>query len=319
MMVLIEYVNVLSHGWWQTGLIRSHWRQYAAASVLGAVPGCLGAYTVVSLYSHGAVSFGAVVGAMIASTGDEAFVMLAMFPGRAAALTAALLGLGWIAAALTDRYLPRWAPELPGSHELEVHEQDRCACFDAAVILPQLRNITFARALLIALFGLFFWGLADGSLAGDEPAWIRATLVGSALFAAFVVVTVPDHFLEDHIWEHILKKHVVRIFAWAFGALAAVAVVGLFVDVEAWVRVNTAGVLVVAALAGLIPQSGPHLLFVTLYAQGVLPLGVLVANSIVQDGHGTLPLLAVSQRGFVRVKLLKLALGLLIGGVMLAG
>jgi hypothetical protein len=83
MMVLIEYLNVQTRGWWQDGLRNSGWKQYAIAVGLGAVPGCLGAFTVVSLYAHGAVSFGALVGTMIATSGDEAFVMLAMFPREA--------------------------------------------------------------------------------------------------------------------------------------------------------------------------------------------------------------------------------------------
>lgn len=318
MMILIEYLNVLSRGWWQSGLIRSRWRQYAAVAVLGAVPGCLGAYTVVSLYSHGAVSFGALVGAMVATSGDEAFVMFALFPRQALWITLGLLVLGWGAAMVTDRYLGRFAPPAHADHGLELHEQDHCACFEPRLILPQLRDISFPRALLMGLVALFLWGLADGSLAGDEPAWIRGTLLATTLFGAFVVVTVPDHFLEEHLWEHVLKQHLLRLFLWTLGALAAIAVLTVFVDVEAWVQGNLAVVLLVAVLVGLIPQSGPHLAFVSLYASGTLPLGILVANSIVQDGHGTLPLLAVSKSAFVRLKLLNMAVGLAVGGLLLA-
>jgi hypothetical protein len=49
----------------------------------------------------------------------------------------------------------------------------------------------------------------------------------------------------------------------------------------------------------------------------MLPVGILVANSVVQDGHGTLPLLAVSKRAFVRLKLINLLAGIAIGGLML--
>ncbi|MDY0369935.1 MAG: putative manganese transporter, partial [Bacteroidales bacterium] len=53
---------------------------------------------------------------------------------------------------------------------------------------------------------------------------------------------------------------------------------------------------------GIIPESGPHFIFVILYSQGVLPFSILLANSIAQDGHGTLPLLAESRKGFIMVK-----------------
>ena len=317
MMVLIEYINVQTRGWWQDGLRNSGWRQYAIAAGLGAVPGCLGAFTVVSLYAHGAVSFGALVGTMIATSGDEAFVMLAMFPRRALMLTAGLLALGWVAAYLTDRFFPRVAPALPDDHRLEVHEAEECHCFQPTAILGQLRAITFARALLLGLLSLFLIGLLSGSFGPQEWNWVKATMLGSDLFALFVVATVPEHFLKEHLWEHILKKHLLRTFLWTFGALFLIQVLGTFLNVEDWIRGNLFGTLLVASLIGLVPQSGPNLAVVTLYAQGMLPVGILVANSVVQDGHGTLPLLAVSKRAFVRLKLINLLAGIAIGGLML--
>jgi hypothetical protein len=55
------------------------------------------------------------------------------------------------------------------------------------------------------------------------------------------------------------------------------------------------------------------LVFVTLYARGAIPFGVLLASSIVQDGHGMLPLLAESKRGFLSVKAVNFVVGLLAG------
>ncbi len=316
MMVLIEYINVQTRGWWQDGLKNSGWRQYAVAVGLGAVPGCLGAFTVVSLYAHGAVSFGALIGTMIATSGDEAFVMLAMFPRRALLLTAGLFALGWAAAFLTDRYFPRAAPVLSVDHRLQVHEVEECHCFQRRAILGQLRAITYPRALLLGLFSLFLFGIFSGSLGPSGWNWIRVTMLGSGLFALFIAATVPDHFLEEHLWEHVLKKHLLRIFLWTFGALFLIQILGAFMNVEEWIQGNVLVVLLVASLMGLVPQSGPHLAFVTLYAQGILPVGILVANSVVQDGHGTLPLLAVSKRAFIRLKLINLVAGLVVGGVM---
>ncbi len=83
MMLLIEYINVQTHGAWQLTLRKSRFGQYVLGAFLGVVPGCLGAFTVVSLYSHRAMSFGALVAAMIATSGDEAFVMFSMFPLQA--------------------------------------------------------------------------------------------------------------------------------------------------------------------------------------------------------------------------------------------
>ena len=78
-------------------------------------------------------------------------------------------------------------------------------------------------------------------------------------------------------------------------------------------QANQLLMLLVACLVGLIPESGPHLVFLTLYAQGATPFSVLLASSIVQDGHGMLPLLAESRQDFFRVKVINFAVGLLVG------
>ena len=102
MMLVIEYLNVLTRGSWQQGLARYKWGQLVLAAFLGATPGCLGAFAVVAMYSHGALSLGAVVAAMIATSGDEAFVMLAMIPKEFAVLTGILFAGAIVAGALTD-------------------------------------------------------------------------------------------------------------------------------------------------------------------------------------------------------------------------
>jgi hypothetical protein len=71
--------------------------------------------------------------------------------------------------------------------------------------------------------------------------------------------------------------------------------------------------LIMALLVGIIPQSGPHIIFVTLFANGSIPFSILLANSIVQDGHGSIPLLAESGKSFLLMKAIKLVIGLLIG------
>ena len=66
-------------------------------------------------------------------------------------------------------------------------------------------------------------------------------------------------------------------------------------------------------LVGLIPKSGPHLLFLTLFLEHAVPFSILRASSIVQDGHGMLPLLAESRRDFMKVKGINCLLGFLVG------
>jgi hypothetical protein len=317
MMIAVEYLNVLTRGAWPETLAGSKWKQYLVAVVLGATPGCLGAFAVVALYTHRMVSFGALVACMIATSGDESFVMFALFPGKALILTLALALVGLVSGMLTDLLGRGYPVDSTASHGFTLHEEEACRGLPLGSIIQQLRNPSAARMILCAAIGLFGLALVAGAIGPASWNWLRWTLLLVGGFALFIVLTVPDHFLGEHLWRHVAVQHVPRIFAWTLGAMIVVAVVrrldpaGSFVGENRWV------VLGIASLLGIIPESGPHLLFVTLYSEGVVALGILAASSIVQDGHGMLPLLAFSRRQFIEVKVINLAVGLLLGAILL--
>ncbi len=91
-----------------------------------------------------------------------------------------------------------------------------------------------------------------------------------------------------------------------------------FWDLETYVHSHMLWVLVIGALLGIIPESGPHLIFVMMYAQGLVPFSVLFTTSFVQDGHGMLPLLSYSLKDSLLIKLFNLVFGLTVGGILLA-
>lgn len=318
MMLLIEYINVQTQGAWQSGLKKSRFRQYILGAFLGLIPGCLGAFMVVSLYSHRIVSFGALAAAMIATSGDEAFIMLAMFPVDALWLNAVLFAVALIAGYLSDIILKNQKDFLrDGVHEFEVHEEDQCRCFSKNDILPQLKALTFPRAFLITLLGLFLVAMFLGQLGPDVWNWKKIIFILGTLFSLFIVISVPDHFLEKHLYEHVVKKHIIRIFLWTFSALLVVHFMQTYINVEEWLKDNTVIVLITATLLGIIPESGPHIIFATMYAKGLIPFAVLLASSISQDGHGTLPLLAVSIRAFIWLQVIAVSIGIVVGMLFL--
>jgi len=318
MMLVVEYVNVQTRGVTFRALGGSRLRQYLVAALLGALPGCLGAYLVVALYAHRRLTLGALVAATIATSGDEMFVMVALFPLTAVAMTAGLAVLGMGAGWLTDR-LVRGGGGVDESRccTLEVHEEDVCRCYPRGAILSQWRRPSPHRATLAVGLALVVVALVAGMVGPAAWGWKRLTLIGVISLGLFVVTTVPDHFLDEHLWHHVVAQHVPRIFLWTFGVMGAVAALGHLVDVKVLVSQNRWLVLGLSGLLGIIPESGPHLVFVTLFSEGALPLGTLVASSIVQDGHGLLPLLAHSKRAFLTVKLINLAVGLSVGAILL--
>jgi hypothetical protein len=314
MMLVIEYINVQTNGIWQDKLSGNRWKQYIFAALLGALPGCFGAFTVVALFSHRLVSFGAIVAAMIATGGDEAFVMFAMFPKTAILLTIIILFVGIIAGFLTDKfYVPKKLLEKLSENKLPLHPEKQCKSFERTKFHKYLEKPSIYRITLILIITLLLVALITGIIAGDAKLWIKVSLAFAISVSLFIVVSVPEHFLKEHLWGHIVKVHMPRIFLWIFGTLLVFHFLMSHINIEAWITENMLYLLIIAVLVGIIPESGPHLIFITLFAQGAIPFSVLLASSISQDGHGLLPLLAESKRGFLGVKLVKIVYALIIG------
>ncbi len=318
MMLVIEYVNVQTRGEWQKNLKKSRFGQYILAASLGVLPGCLGAFTVVSLYSHKMLSFGALVGVMIATSGDEAFVMLSMFPQTAIWINLILFVLAIVVAFLVDIiFKDKNYFQTNLQHELELHHEEKCSCFNKGGIFKQLKQMTFHRAFLLTMFSVFLLAILSSALGGETWDWKKITFTLGSIISLFIIITVPDHFLEEHLFQHVIKKHLLRIFLWTFSALLVVHVIEHYLDISQWLQDNTTTLLVIATAVGIIPESGPHMVFVTMYAQALIPFAVLLASSISQDGHGSLPLLAVSTKVFIYLKLINVFIALVVGGLLI--
>lgn len=347
MMLIIEYVNVQSHGSWIKPLKQKGWLQIILAAFMGLIPGCLGTYTAVSLYSHKIFSFAALVTVMIATSGDEAFLMLSIIPEKALLIFGVILTISIIVGFIIYAFMGNKSLMKHPENHLTVHDDyPDCICFEPKNLIKQFRNISFQRAILLVGILLFLFGLISGEFGhsheiipmhGDEIEivhdhdheaemlsvqenehesdwnWISTSFLVVSIIALFIISTVNDHFLEEHLWGHIIKKHFVKIFLWTFGTLLFIHFLSNYIDINHWIENNMISILVIAVLIGIIPESGPHYIFILLFAQGTIPISILIANSIVQDGHGALPLLAESNRSFIFVKLVNVIVGFIVG------
>ena len=254
MMIVVDFINVKTKGKLES-ILRSgrRWKQYVVSSLLGTAPGCLGSFAGVSLYIHGMISFGAITGLMLATAGDEQFIMLAMIPKTALILFAILFVLGIFAGYFTDFFVKKF------------HIQ---TCTDCEI--KQYHP-------------------------GHEG---------------------YKHYFKAHIWTHIIKGHLIRIFLWTFGALLVVEYAMTFVNLQSITSEYKFLLLILAALIGLIPESGPHLIFVMLFANGLIPFSILFTSSVVQDGHGLLPMLSYSVKDSILIKAFNFVFGLSIGLIL---
>jgi hypothetical protein len=124
------------------------------------------------------------------------------------------------------------------------------------------------------------------------------------------------HYFKEHIWTHIIKKHIFKIFLWTFGALIVVEYAMTFVNLQSITSDYKFLLLVLGALIGLIPESGPHLIFVMLFAKGLIPFSILFTSSVVQDGHGLLPMLSYSVKDSILVKVFNFVFGIALGSII---
>jgi hypothetical protein len=313
-MLMIEYITVQSRGRWSRLFGRSGYFQNVVAAFFGLIPGCLGGFTAVSLYIHRTFNFAALLTTMIVTTGDEAFVMFSLFPSKALQLNLYLLLLAVATGSVFYMIFKNKSPLISEEKEIPFHkEEPDCTCFEPELIIPQLKKISFTRALLITGSLLFLLHLFTTAEFHQPNGWEKTTYVIVTLIGLFIVATVPEHFLTEHLWKHTIKRHIPRIFIWTLLAFLIIDVFLGYFDLDQWISANTAIMLLLALLVGIIPQSGPHIIFVTLFASGTIPFSILLANSIVQDGHGAIPLLAESPRSFIAMKTIKLGIGIIAG------
>ena len=327
MMLIVDFVDTASKRQISGIMKGGQWRQYILASFLGSTPGCLGAFMNVSLYVRGMIGFGAIVGGMIATSGDEAFVMLAQFPGTALGLFVLLFAFGIVFAWISDRIIPTLGI-VPCKSCIEANceeclpgmdnQESISDIFRPANLMENFRPLSFTRFLLLILIVSFLVLITIGTLGPSTWDWKRITFICLSLCTLCIIIICSEHYLESHIWGHIIKKHLFRVFLWTFGALLFVHWGMAFWNLNAFIHEHMLWVLLIGALIGIIPESGPHFIFVMMYAQGLVPFSVLLTTSFVQDGHGMLPLLSYSIKDSVLIKIFNFAFGLAVGGVFFA-
>ena len=403
MMMVIEFINVRTGGLWSKRLQKSPWIQILFAIIMGVIPGCLGTYTVVSLYVHRVVNFPALMAALITTTGDEAFFMFSLFPEKALLINLILIVLAIIIATILQFSLKNKFIGLKDKEmSFPIHENESCSHshHHHHSVKKNIKNISFVRALLITLcvgvLTLVLSGVIDGShhlnllmggvseesvihsieshqvtetsshqdcgeehhhcdysqqvtespshqdcggehhhcnhshqvtkspshqdcgeehhhSHGGEADWIRIILIILFVAILIIVIVAEEHFLEEHLWQHVIKVHLPKIFFWTFTVILCLTILNNYVNIHDIIDSKPFIVLLIAILVGLIPQSGPHLIFLILFANGDLPLGIFLANCIVQDGHGALPLLAESRKAFFVSKTIKVVVAIFAG------
>jgi hypothetical protein len=328
-----------------------------AGAALGAVPGCGGAIMVMPLYLRGTVSFGTVVATLVATMGDSSFVLIAAAPRTALALHGGLLLAGLVTGAVVDalgcdprqpaeslsRPLPSGAPVgAPGTTPRPLTRRSP-STVGAQAAVPGLTGRPVVAVVPSSLVA--FWALLGVGFLIAVPTVFRLVPEGTfdvgpvaipeLLGAAGALVCVGLVVLRrrpmsgsNHLCQLADRPRDVLLDAARETAIVTTWVAVAFVGYETVVAVTGLGFgrlptlglvgVLVGALLGLIPGCAPQLVLTGLYAQGALPLSVLVANALSQDGDALFPLLAADRRSAVAGTAISTMPGLVVGGILVA-
>jgi uncharacterized protein (DUF983 family) len=332
--------------------------QILLAALIGLIPGCVGIFAVVSLYTHRLVTFGALLAAAIASFGDEAFLMISLIPRQTIWICLILFALAVVFGYFADFVLRKRNKQttIAAGHDFEIHADDFPHARKERKMNCIWKNISWYRIGLLAVVFFFIVGIGSGFLGHQhsfsesfsisaqhseyenshtceyhdddceqehhEHSHAHSPFGGENLIFLIVgfltlilLLTVNAHFLEEHIWNHVIKKHFLKIFIWVLAIMLLVKLLAFFIPIEtlsyhAWGKLI---LLLIALLIALIPESGPNLIILFLFIDGIVPFSTLLANSILQEGHGGLLLIAENPKSFLWLKAIKFVIAFTLG------
>ncbi len=137
-------------------------------------------------------------------------------------------------------------------------------------------------------------------------------------------VVKNDCYIEEEQKIFSLKETLIHsaedtafVNTWVFVAyliyeLAVYAVGGEMV-VRDWMTSTGIATVFIGALIGIIPGCGPQIIFVSLYAKGMVPFAALLANAISQDGDALFPLLAIDKKSSLIATIITTIPALIVG------
>jgi len=260
LMIVIEILVLKFKSYMFKFMKKNNSVKYIISSFFGIIPGCVGTFAMDSLYMSGLLTFGGIISVMVATSGDEAFIMLGMVAKGDISLNSLLLLIsslfiiGIFAGILSDIIKNKFKMK---------------TCEKCRIINHEKEELKF------------------------------------------------KHFIKEHLYNHILKKHIWKIFIWIFLAIYLISLLDQSFSLE-FNNYSLFVMLIIASLIGILPISGPNAFLLVMFSKGYIPFSILLANSIIQDGHGLLPIMGYSINDSIKIKVFNFILGLGIGILLLS-
>lgn len=277
------------------------------AAVLGALPGCGGAIVVVTQFTKGQASFGAIVAVLTATMGDAAFLLLATRPTEGLLIMGIGLVVGTFSGLLVNTIHKK---DFLRPTVQEQKHQIKILSTNIIKISKPVWMVAIIPSLIIAFLIAFN---VDFSQFGSNTSTL-VTLFG-ALMALFIVsiwalssrgesyqeVTSEDDTCHppSKIIKVLQDTHFVTAWVVASFMLFEILVNIAGLDLKTWFVHYAYLAPLIAVLIGFLPGCGPQIIVTTLYIQGIIPFSALAGNAISNDGDALFPAIAMAPKAAV--------------------
>lgn len=277
------------------------------ASVLGALPGCGGAIIVVTQYTKGQASFGAIVAVLTATMGDAAFLLLATRPTEGLTIMAIGLVVGTLCGLIVNAI---HKPDFLRPSAQEQKHQVKVLPTKIIKISKPVWMFAIIPSLIIAFLIAFN---VDFNQFGQYTS-TGISLFGAAM--ALFTVVIWAYSCKGETYKEITSEEdecnppskLIKVLqdthfvtAWVVASFMLfeilVSVVGL--DLKTWFMHYAYLAPLIAVVIGFLPGCGPQIIVTTLYIQGIIPFSALAANAISNDGDALFPAIAMAPKAAV--------------------
>lgn len=290
-----------------TRMAKAGFWQVPIAALLGALPGCGGAIIVMTRYSSGQLSFGAVLAVLTATMGDAAFLLLAKEPS----IGLLVMVLGFVVGSLTG-----WLVDvLHGTDFMRPHQGQadqealatRAASQSHHPMLEKLWLLLFLPGLVFGIAGAFQIDM-DALLATswiDRPATLLGFISGVLCLIMWILPRLmpnPPGFLpgkDNYLRAVITDTNFVTSWVVAAFLLFEVGVYALGLDLSQLFSGLVIWTPLIGVLVGFIPGCGPQIVVTSLYLAGAIPLSAQLGNAISNDGDALFPAIALAPRAAI--------------------
>ena len=268
------------------------------SAFLGAIPGCGGAIMVMSLFTRGVVSFGAVLAALISTMGDAAFLLLATKPQAALIILPVTFCTGIVSGYLVKPFTKNFLQKKINQDFLITE-------------LP--KNKTSNKFYLIWFFFLIP-GLALGimnafnietSYLVSDIDIIQFISFLLALYCVFLWVLNPLTDIQmASIHENSFRKVVDTtcfVTVWVIISFVIYELINISTQGAIFESLKYFGPFIplMAIIIGFIPGCGPQIMITSMYVSGQLPMSAQIGNSISNDGDALFPAIAISPKAAI--------------------